>query len=265
MAVLFSDMPDWESEIRECVDDTYALTFAAFDQNDVAAFDVVVPLRTADTEYLTHRFRSGQDVNALFPTAEVLARCEDKLAFNTWLVANGFGQHVPRMTGPFGYPYIVKARRGQWGEGIEIIRDAIEGEAYWASAAPEENFPQEYIPGSTEQATHLLVRSGEVRFRRHVEFVFGDQVYVKGHRARKWIQREVDLDEHLPLFAAILAKLGYEGTCCFGYKVVNGHPWIFELNARYGASLTPFVADYLRALEDELAATRAKRRTRRGR
>lgn len=255
-AVLFSDMPDWEPEIREHLDDAYALTFAAFDQEDVAAFDVVVPLRTVDTERLTRRFRSGRGVNALFPAAEVLARCEDKFAFNTWLVANGFGRHVPRMTGPFGYPHLVKARRGQWGVGIEIIHDTTADEAYCASADPAESFRQEYVPGRIEQATHLLVRSGKVRFRRHVEFVFDEQVYVKGHKARRWIQREADLDEHLPLFAAIVAKLGYEGTCCFGYKVVDGHPWIFELNARYGASLNPFVADYLRALEREIAASR---------
>jgi carbamoylphosphate synthase large subunit len=257
ITVLFSDMPDWEPEIRDRLDDTYALTFAAFDQQDVAAFDVVVPLRTADTERLTHRFRSGRGVNALFPTAEVLARCEDKLAFNTWLVANGFGQHVPRMTGPFAYPHLVKARRGQWGEGIEIIHDAIEDEAYWASVDPEASFRQEYVLGRIEQATHLLVRSGEICFRRHVEFVFDDQVHVKGLRARQWVQREADLDEHLPLLATIVAKLGYEGTCCFGYKVVKGHPWIFELNARFGASLSPFVADYLRALVVEVVTNQA--------
>ncbi len=250
-------MPDWEPEIRERLDDAYELTFAAFDQQDVTAFDLVVPLSTPDTERLTRRFRSGRGVNALFPTAEILARCEDKLAFNTWLIANGFGRHVPSITGPFGYPHIVKARLGQWGIGHEIIHDATEDEAYWASANPAESFRQEYVPGSIEQATHLLVRCGKVRFRRHVEFEFGEEVYVKGHRARNWVQRDADLDEHLPLFAAIAAKLGYEGTCCFGYKVVNGHPWIFELNARYGASLTPFVADYLRALESELAANHA--------
>lgn len=249
-------MPDWEPDIRERLDGAYRLTFAAFERQDVASFDLVVPLSTADTTRLTRTFRSGRGVNALFPTADVLDGCEDKLAFNTWLVANGFGQHVPRMTGAIGYPHLVKARRGQWGEGIEIIHDDIEDRTYWASADPKENFRQEYVPGCIEQATHLLVRSGEVRFRRHVEFVFGDQIYVKGHRARQWIQREADLDVHLPLFAAIVAKLGYEGTCCFGYKVVNGHPWIFELNARYGASLTPFVADYLSALREELAAVK---------
>ncbi len=161
------------------------------------------------------------------------------------------------MTEPLGYPHIVKARHGQWGIGIEIIHDTAEDKAYWNSADPEENFRQEYVPGNTEQATHLLVRSGKVRFRRHVEFVFGEEIYVKGHKSRKWIQREVDLDQYLPVFAAIVAKLGYEGTCCFGYKVVGGHPWIFELNARYGASLSPFVLAYLRAMKRELAAGRA--------
>jgi carbamoylphosphate synthase large subunit len=250
-------MPDWEPEIREHLDDAYSLTFSAFDQQDVVDFDLVVPLSTTDTESLARRFTSGRGVNALFPTAEILARCEDKLAFNTWLVTNGFGRHVPSMSEPFDYPYIAKARRGQWGIGTEVIHDPTEDEAFWASAEPAENFRQEYVPGSIEQATHLLVRPGKVCFRRHVEFAFPDEVYVKGHRTRNWIQRDADLDEHLPLFAAIAEKLGYEGTCCFGYKVVDGHPWIFELNARYGASLNQFVADFLRALEGELAASRA--------
>jgi hypothetical protein len=255
ISVLFSDMPDWEPEIREQLADPYSLTFATFDQQDIAAFDLVVPLVTSDTECLTRRFESGRGVNAFFPTAEVLALCEDKLAFNTWLVANGFARHVPRMTEPFVYPYLVKARHGQWGEGIEIIKDASDDTAHRAKLDPAKNFRQEFVPGRVEQSTHLLVRSGEIRFWRHVEFAFDEDVHVKGHRARKWIQREADLDQHLPLFAAIVEKLAYDGTCCFGYKVVNGHPWIFELNARYGASLTPFVNDYLRALEIEVAAS----------
>ena len=44
-----------------------------------------------------------------------------------------------------------------------------------------------------------------------------------------------------------LWTLGYEGTCCFNYKLVDGAPVILELNPRFGGSLVGDVAIYVAA------------------
>jgi hypothetical protein len=42
--------------------------------------------------------------------------------------------------------------------------------------------------------------------------------------------------------------LGFNtGTCCIDYKIDNGLPKLFEINPRYGASLTGDINRYLKA------------------
>ncbi|HXQ15763.1 MAG TPA: hypothetical protein VN814_14185 [Caulobacteraceae bacterium] len=49
------------------------------------------------------------------------------------------------------------------------------------------------------------------------------------------------------LLGEILSALDYQGTACFNYKVVDGKPLIFEINPRYGASLSVDVTGYVDA------------------
>jgi predicted ATP-grasp superfamily ATP-dependent carboligase len=58
--------------------------------------------------------------------------------------------------------------------------------------------------------------------------------------------------DHVDLFSQILERLSYEGTACFDYKVVDGKPLVFEINPRYGGSLSGDVTAYLDAYVDAL-------------
>jgi hypothetical protein len=52
------------------------------------------------------------------------------------------------------------------------------------------------------------------------------------------------------LFAEILKKLDYKGTCCFNFKIEDGAPRIFEINPRFGGSLWRNINACLNALRD---------------
>jgi hypothetical protein len=58
---------------------------------------------------------------------------------------------------------------------------------------------------------------------------------------------------YLDLFSEILARLEFEGTACFDYKIVNGKPVIFEINPRFGGSLCSDITGYLDAYVGSLA------------
>ncbi len=47
--------------------------------------------------------------------------------------------------------------------------------------------------------------------------------------------------------------MGYEGICCFGYKIVDNKLKIYEINPRYGASMTYFIDDALVSYKNAIA------------
>ena len=59
--------------------------------------------------------------------------------------------------------------------------------------------------------------------------------------------------DYLDKFSAILNSIGYEGLCCFDYKVINGKPQIFEINPRFGGSLSAYFFTFLKKLNLEEA------------
>jgi predicted ATP-grasp superfamily ATP-dependent carboligase len=62
-----------------------------------------------------------------------------------------------------------------------------------------------------------------------------------GRPVETWFARQSPYPD---LFAQILTRLDYEGTACFNYKIANGQPMIFEINPRFGGSLTQDVTAY---------------------
>jgi len=51
--------------------------------------------------------------------------------------------------------------------------------------------------------------------------------------------------KHLELFSNILKNIGYQGLCCIDYKMKDNSPMIFEINPRFGGSLSPFFFSFL--------------------
>jgi predicted ATP-grasp superfamily ATP-dependent carboligase len=53
---------------------------------------------------------------------------------------------------------------------------------------------------------------------------------------------------YIDIFSDLLNAIGFEGLCCIDYKVKNGIPYIFEINPRFGGSLSFYFFSFLRHL-----------------
>ncbi|MFN3432926.1 MAG: hypothetical protein ACK4ZY_00880 [Sphingomonas sp.] len=237
--ILFGNHPTQMPAIARYIDhDRYEASFAPLDAVDLARFDLVVPLRVEQIEAA----RGGP---AVLPSRELVALCDDKLALNRWLIDHGFGDTVPALLGPAPdtFPYIRKTRRGDYGMGCRMIRGPGEDDG---SDDPEV-FRQRAVEGPLEYVLHLLRVRGRIRF--HVAYVYdmGQPLGVRGAADRPATIASVDPGPVLGRCAAILDAMGYEGTCCFNYKLEDGALRILEINPRFGGSLVGVVSDYLEA------------------
>ncbi|MGR6327841.1 hypothetical protein ACU5AX_02130 [Sphingomonas sp. XXL09] len=220
----------------------YEASFAPFDAVDLTRFDLVVPLRVEQIASARPAAALGR---ATLPDADLVALCDDKLAFNRWLIGNGFGDAVPELLGPSPdvFPYIRKTRQGDFGFGCQMIQGPGEDDG----ADTPDVFRQRAIVGADEYVLHLLRVGGRVRFQVAYRYDMGQPLGVRGHADRPSAIMPTDPGPVLDRCIAILDALGFEGTCCFNYKLEEGALRILELNPRFGGSLVGVVTDYVAA------------------
>src|SRR5206468_4221225 len=109
------------------------------------------------------------------------------------------------------------------------------------------SFAQALAPGQIEFATHILRASGQIRYVSTFAYEMPGAALILGALQQPVVTHFARGSDHLELFSDILARLAYEGTACFDYKVVGGQPLLFEINPRYGGSLSADVTAYLDA------------------
>ncbi len=237
--ILFGNHPTQMPAIARHIDHArYEASFAPFDAVDLARFDLVVPLRVEQIEGA----RAGR---AILPTRELVALCDDKLALNHWLIDHGFGDTVPELLGPAPdrYPYIRKTRHGDFGLGCAMIRGPGEDDG---SDHPD-IFRQRAIEGPMEYVLHLLRIHGTIRFHVAYRYDMGQPLPVRGAIDRPAAISPIDPGPVLDTCTAILEAMGYDGTCCFNYKLEDEQLRILEVNPRFGGSLVGVVTDYVSA------------------
>ena len=145
------------------------------------------------------------------------------------------------------YPYILKKRIDEWGANSHIVHCAAQEALYADKLVAADYFRQEYIQGKTEYTSHILFKQGRVVCSTTLEFMFENAIFIKGREPD--CGRTVCECTYLELFGRILASIGFEGLCCFNYKVLDKQPMIFEINPRFGASLGPLFASFIETME----------------
>ena len=254
--VLFAPKEGWARRIQETVDPAkFRVAFQEFGDPDVALddFDCVVPLRLQDYRPLRTRPINGR-ANFLIPGEPVVALTDDKSRMNEFLLTNGFEEFVPEIYGEqVAYPFIYKKRRDEWGAYSRIIRSPEEKRDLEKIITQDDYFKQEYVCGNIEYVTHILAMEGRLRYVLTYEHTFDSEYFIKGKWANYRSWRKIDTP-FIEVFVSILENLNFTGTCCFNFKLANGVPKIFEMNSRYGATLTLEVNAYLDAYLDALAA-----------
>jgi predicted ATP-grasp superfamily ATP-dependent carboligase len=107
-------------------------------------------------------------------------------------------------------------------------------------------FCQEIIEGTNEYATHILFKDQKIVTSLTIRYEFYDRIFINGKAG--FVCTKIRECDHLDTFAAILEAIGFEGLCCFDYKIVNGKPKIFEINPRFGGSLSSYFFTFLHQL-----------------
>ena len=248
--ILFGDHATQMPAIDRYIDHSrFDVRFASFDTVDFGPFDLVVPLRVDQIAPARAANADGRR-RAVLPSPALVALCDDKLAFNERLIALGFGTVVPDLLGdtPDRYPYIRKARHGDFGAGCRIVRAPGED----GPAPIPDSFCQRAVEGPLEYVLHLLRVDGRIRFALAYCYDMADPLAVRGQAQRPSSIVPADPAPALDTCTAILAALDFEGTCCFNYKLEDGALRILELNPRFGGSLVGEVTAYVAALLEAL-------------
>jgi ATP-grasp domain len=250
-SVAFGDFAPWTAMIRPKLDARYTASFVDLSRVRMRDFDAVVPLQLVHYSALAE-FPELRGRKFFHPSPEVVSLCDDKMKLAQFLIAQGFGQYVPglRPCGP-PYPYVLKKRMGWWGMHCRIVNGPEDERDFNLSG--DEWFAQDFVPGHIEFATHILRTGGQIRYASTVAHQMAKASSVLGARDTSLHSRLLPGCKYLDRFSEILAKLDYEGTACFDYKVIDHRPAIFEINPRFGGSLSLDITAYLDAYFDCLA------------
>jgi len=242
--ILFSKKDEWEGWIRKNIKG-YVPFFHEFNEIDLNDFDLVVPLTIHAQKYINAHPELLTEQKALIPSNYCIDLCNDKESLQYFLAKNGFEKFTPKINGNLGSSYILKKKIGAWGEGISIINDSETERAHISEIESGDYFKQEYIEGQDEYSAHIIFSDKKVAFLRTLKFTFRDRYFVRGKNFEPISTEVVDHSLFKGLFKDILDKLVYQGICCFNYKIVNHEPKIFEINPRYGGTMTRFINEAL--------------------
>jgi glutathione synthase/RimK-type ligase-like ATP-grasp enzyme len=215
---------------------------------DISGFDCVVPLDLPDYDAI--RWNEGHWGKTFWsPHPDHVRLCDDKLALNRLLLDGEFAALVPplRETDSDPFPYVLKKRRDEWGRHSHLIRDREDERMAAELLTSPDYFRQAYVPGHEEYAVHVLMVDNSVRYAQTVKYDMASAGCIKGQGAVPQSIAYLPADDHLAVFARLLATIGYSGTCCIDYKMDNGRPMLMEINPRVGASLIPDINRYLEA------------------
>jgi len=238
--ILFSKGIEWETQIRDKIK-CHATFFYDFDEVDPELFDIVIPLSLNAQKYINKYNQYLINRKAIVPSDYCIDLCNNKFNFYKFLIDNNFNDFVPVVNCHQKFPYILKKNIGEFGLGTIIINNENDERENIKKINSEKYFTQEYINGKEEYTAHIICVNNKIIYFRVLMFVFSETCFVKG----KYFEPErvviVNHEKYKKLFEDILFIMDYHGICCFNYKVCDGNVKIFEINPRFGGSLTRII------------------------
>ncbi len=245
VSILFPEKEVWDVIIKKSFRYTkHEVHFGDLTIDNIRLHSLVVPLSYKDLDHLVEIAPLLKGNPIPIPSRASVDLCNDKFRFNTTLTEKGFGQYVPRVANKLSFPYLLKKKEGEYGVGSLIIKNATD-EMLSAHLTSDANyFCQELVSDQNEYATHIIFKNGEILCSMSVKYTFRDAEFINGKN--KYICREVTKCPHLEIFSSILLLIEFEGICCFDYKIKEGRPVIFEINPRFGGSLTNYFVSFVR-------------------
>ena len=257
VTIAFGRNGDWEGLVGRSIDhDLYAFTCVDFDRFDLRTADYAVPLQVHDAIAL-RRWYGDEHEKYIIPDIPVTDLCADKLNFNKTILAGDFARMIPPIydTTKRDFPYVLKKRESGAGEGVFVVRNEEDERRYADYLSHDDFFCQVYVPGQIEYATHMLLVDGELLYHSTNKYDMSDEFLVKGS-ARQPVREMLGTDMAGRLIGEmteLLCSIGFNGTCCLDYKIVEGGIQLMEVNPRVGFSLfrdiNRYLGVYIEALE----------------
>lgn len=248
LKILFSANYGNEKTIRRAFSfSRHKIRFAPFTPENIRESDLVIPLLIQDVRLL-QKSRDLLENNPIkIPSEEVVNLCDNKYLFNQTLVEKGFQEFVPKIGTNLSLPFMLKKKVTWAGDDCYLISDTEKKAKYEGFINSDDYFCQEIIGGVKEYATHILFKNGKIAETLTVKYTFYDEIPINGKSGFAYTR--IVKCEHLETFGSILRAIGYEGLCCFDYKIADGKPKIFEINPRFGGSLGNYFFTFLDNLE----------------
>ena len=248
MKILFSPKQHWQHLIEKGFQFTqHQLTFEDFSSKNINKHDLVVPLTIRDLQLLDG-MRPLISANPIpIPSRKSTILCNDKYLLSQALMAKSFATYVPTIGGRLAYPFILKKRVDVWGAHSHLISGKHQEEIFFDTLTHPDYFCQEFILGPHEYATHVLFKNQQIVCALNIKYIFNTETPIKGKDTP--IFTHICRCPFLGLFSTILEAIKFEGLCCFNYKVIDNHPFIFEINPRFGGSLAPYFFSFIRHIE----------------
>jgi hypothetical protein len=248
LKILISKKEHWNEILEERFKNTkHTVVFDDINLDNIKKYDLVVALNIPDLIFCIDNNELLTSQLIPIPKRESLDICNNKYQFTKYMVENGFSEMIPNSILPLPYPYILKKKIGEYGQSTYIVSNEKDEKEHDIDLKSEDFMCQEMISGNKEYATHVVLKNGKIRAAVSIRYTYDIDNYVQGKA--KYICKEVCESEHIAKFEKILLGMGFEGLCCFDYKVVNGVPKIFEINPRFGGSLTDYFFSFIRKLD----------------
>jgi predicted ATP-grasp superfamily ATP-dependent carboligase len=224
----------------------HKINFNAFTQENIRKSDLVVPLNIDDVRIL-QKSRHWVENNPIpIPSLSALNICDDKYLFSKTLTEKGFKDTIPKTGNDLPLPFMLKKRVTMGGISCHFISSPDQKDEFRELISSPDYFCQEIIEGTNEYATHILFKDQKIVTSLTIRYEFYDRIFINGKAG--FVCTKIRECDHLDTFAAILEAIGFEGLCCFDYKIVNGKPKIFEINPRFGGSLSSYFFTFLHQL-----------------
>ena len=227
--------------------------FYEFDEVDLSIFDMVVPLTIHAQKYANMHYDFLVSKKAIIPSNYCIDLCNNKEAFVEHLEKNDLGVFTPKINGNLSFPYILKKKIGAWGVDTYIIHNSKDELARIKEIHSGNYFRQQFIEGREEYAAHVVISNNTIVFFKALRSIFNEKYFVKGKHYKPVSVTEVDHNHLKSTFRDILVSMGYQGVCCFDYKIVNNNLMIFEVNPRYGGSMNCFVDEALHSYRNAIS------------
>ncbi|WP_426671419.1 ATP-grasp domain-containing protein [Mucilaginibacter sp. McL0603] len=246
--ILFSANEGFEKNIRRgFLFLRYEIHFDGFAAENIRKGDLLVPLNVNDVRVASKMAHLTGDRRIPLPVLEAINICDDKYLFNKTLVEKGFKDIVPKISNNLPTPYFLKKKVDLGGRNSHLILNAEAEAKFKDMINSPDYFRQEIVEGKSEYATHILFRDHRIVTTLTIKHTFPKRLPVNG--IDKSVYSTISNCAYLDTFSSVLEAIGFEGLCCFDYKVVDGKLYIFEINPRFGGSLGPYFFTFLRRLK----------------